>query len=208
VLFDPGLTAVALDRPGLYCYLAPDGLLIYGWDRAADGLDVDVLAAGSAATARALWSILASHGTIVRQVKAVVSPMDPVNLLAPDPGVILSRPETWMLRLVDAPAAIAGRGFPGGAELAVPLAVTDPQLPANSGTWLLEVSGGKAALTRDAGAGAGTPLRLGPRGLAALYAGTPVATLRTGGLAAGGDRDADAALDDAFGCRAFMLDYF
>jgi hypothetical protein len=59
------------------------------------------------------------------------------------------------------------------------------------------------------GTGTGTrPLRLGPRGFAALYAGTPVATLRLAGLAAGGDAAADAALDSAFGATAFMLDYF
>ena len=53
-----------------------------------------------------------------------------------------------------------------------------------------------------------TPLALGPRGLAALYAGTPVATLRRAGLADGGSPDADAALDAAFAATPFMLDGF
>jgi hypothetical protein len=52
------------------------------------------------------------------------------------------------------------------------------------------------------------PLRLGARGFAALYAGTPVGTLRLAGLAVGGDPAADAALDGAFAGTAFMLDYF
>jgi hypothetical protein len=55
---------------------------------------------------------------------------------------------------------------------------------------------------------AGHPLRLGARGLAALYAGTPVATLRTAGLAAGGTTESDAALDSAFAATAYMLDTF
>ena len=52
------------------------------------------------------------------------------------------------------------------------------------------------------------PLALGARGLAALYAGTPVATLRRAGLADGGSPDADAALDGAFAATPFMLDGF
>ena len=55
------------------------------------------------------------------------------------------------------------------------------------------------------------PLALGARGLAALYAGTPVTTLRRAGtlmLADGGSQDADAALDGAFAATPFMLDGF
>jgi hypothetical protein len=55
------------------------------------------------------------------------------------------------------------------------------------------------------------PLALGARGLAALYAETPVATLRRAGtliLADGGSQDADAALDGAFAATPFMLDGF
>jgi hypothetical protein len=35
-----------------------------------------------------------------------------------------------------------------------------------------------------------------------------MATLRVAGLAAGGDREADAALDSVFGAQSFLLDYF
>jgi hypothetical protein len=49
---------------------------------------------------------------------------------------------------------------------------------------------------------------LSARGLAALYAGTPVATLRRAGLADGGSPDADDALDGAFAATPFMLDGF
>ncbi len=98
-----------------------------------------------------------------------------------------------MLRLLDAPAAIAGRGFPAGAQRRTSRsAVTDAQLPANSGDWRLEVSGGRGRPDQGrhrAGprAGSAPALRLGARGLAALYAGTPLAALRRAGLAAGGD---------------------
>jgi len=50
------------------------------------------------------------------------------------------------------------------------------------------------------------PLALGPRGLAALYAGTPVAALRQAGLASGGSPEDDAALAAAFAAAPYMLD--
>ena len=56
--------------------------------------------------------------------------------------------------------------------------------------------------------GGQAPLALSARGLAALYAGTPVATLRRAGLADGGSPAADAALDGAFAATPFMLDGF
>lgn len=52
------------------------------------------------------------------------------------------------------------------------------------------------------------PVSLGARGFAALYAGTPVQTLRTAGLADGGDPVTDDALDCAFAGTPFLLDYF
>jgi hypothetical protein len=126
--------------------------------------------------------------------------------------------ESWMLRLLDAPAAIAARGFPA-TDLTVPLQITDDLRPANSGRWDLTVRAGEGRLSRyrtvapspspDGPSHAGcAPLALGARGLAALYAGTPVATLRRAGLADGGGQDADSALDGAFAATPFMLDGF
>jgi predicted acetyltransferase len=212
--FDVPLVSHALGEDGTYHYLAPDGALSYRWNLAADELFVSGAAAGSAAAARALWAIVASHGTIASRVRAVVSPADPVNWLTAEPDVSLTRAEQWMLRLLDAPAALAGRGFPAAVSLSVPLTVTDRQLPANSGDWRLEVSGGGAALTparpgaRPAEPGPAGSLRLGARGLAALYAGTPLGTLRQAGLAAGGTPGADAALDAAFAAVPYLTESF
>jgi hypothetical protein len=111
--------------------------------------------------------------------------------------------------VVDAPAAIAGRGFPAAATLAVGLQIDDAQLPSNAGPWTLEVGGGKGALTRSRPpVSAARPVRLGARGFAALYGGVPMDTLRRAGLVAGGDPSADEALDAAFAGKAFLLDSF
>ncbi len=98
-----------------------------------------------------------------------------------------------MLRLIDAPAAIAARGYPPAVSLSVPLDIADRDLPANAGRWTLQVTGGTGRLQRSdsrqpaadgfldgngVAGSASSVLRLGPRGLAAMFAGVPLATLR------------------------------
>jgi predicted N-acetyltransferase YhbS len=204
-------------------YLADDGFLGYGWSDDTDEIEVEELVAGSAPTARAFWQILASHGSVAEWVRACLGPDDPVSWLLKEPSASLRRRDSWMLRLVDAPAAIAARGYPPAVSLSVPLDIADPALQANAGRWTLQVTGGTGRLQRsDSGqpaadgflegngvaGSASSVLRLGPRGLAAMFAGVPLATLRLAGLAGGGDPSADAVLESAFTGRAFMIDYF
>lgn len=192
-----------------YCYLAPDGFLSYRWRNGNDEIAVDRLVAASAATTRALWAIVASHASIAETVLACVGPADPVSWLTREPDVQTAGRYQWMLRVVDAPGAVAERGFPAAAELTAAVELADPLCPGNEGRWTLEVSGGKAALTPGGAAPVGgAPLIVGPRGFAALYAGTPLATLRRAGLATGGTAAGDAALDTAFAASPFLHDYF
>jgi predicted acetyltransferase len=203
-----------LDDPEHFAYLADDGFLSYRWGRSADpifGVDeitVNQLVAGSAATARAFWRILASHATIADRVRAWLGPGDPVQWLTRDWDARTDQFTAWMLRIVDAPAAIAARGFPASATLSVPLVLADAALPANAGQWRLDISGGAGRLARSADQPAGDALRLGAGGLAALFAGASLPALRLAGLAAGGNSAEDDALSGAFGCTAFMLDNF
>ena len=185
-----------------FCYLAADGFLHYKWHGGNEELYVDKLVAGSEQTTRALLSVLASHSSIASSVQAHVSPADQLWWLLREQDGDIAERYAWMLRILDAPAAIAARGFPP-VDAEVPLRLTD-------GLWQLSVSsGGKAHLARTASAHPhGTVLELGARGLAALYAGAPVATLRRAGLAAGGTPEADALLDAAFTASSFMLDDF
>ena len=118
-----------------------------------------------------------------------------------------------MLRVLDPAAAIAGRGFPAAARASVPLRLADPQLPAGAGPHTLSVRDGEGALIPGltdppAGSPAGDAGRLGPRGFAALYAGVPMATLRAGRARGRRRPGTDAALDAAFGCQPYLLDYF
>jgi predicted acetyltransferase len=198
-----------LTDENLFCYLAADGFLAYGWHQGDHVLSVRLALAGSAETTQALWSTVGSHAPFARQVRAVVSPDDPAFWLTREPDLDLASRWSWMLRVIDAPAAIAGRGFPAAARLAAGLQIDDPQLPANAGHWTLEVDGGQGTLThRRLPASPAGSVRVGARGFAALYGGTPMATLRMAGLAAGGGAADDEALDTAFAGRAFMLQAF
>ena len=92
--------------------------------------------ASSAATTRALRAVA---GT----VRAQVGPSDPLCWMLREQDADIAEREGWMLRLLDAPAAIAARGFPA-TDLTVPLQITDDLRPANSGRWDLTVRAGLA----------------------------------------------------------------
>jgi predicted N-acetyltransferase YhbS len=214
---EPWMLRDWLDDEDHFTYLADDGFLSYRWSGDMEEIEVEELIAGSGATARAFWEILGSYTTMASRVRACLAPDDPVTWLTREAAATTSKLDSWMLRVVDAPAAIAARGYPAAASVSVHLDLTDAVRPANSGRWALEVSGGAGRLTRlanaadaaDAGAaGAAGALSLGPRGFAGLYAGVPVTTLRLAGLIAGGDTAADDALGMAFRGPAFMLDNF
>ncbi len=211
---EPWMVRDWLDDEDHFAYLADDGFLSYRWSADREEIEVGELIAASAATARAFWQIVASHGTMASQIRACLAPDDPVTWLTRDPAADLRQADAWMLRIVDAPAAIAARGYPAAATVSVRLDLADAARPANSGRWALEVSGGAGSLTR-LGDVPGAPgrdpkvLSLGARGVAALYAGVPLPTLRLAGLvASGGDATADDALSSAFRAQAFSIDYF
>jgi predicted acetyltransferase len=111
-----------------------------------------------------------------------------------------------MLRLVDAPAAIAARGWPNGVTGQVDLELVDDLCPWNAGPHRLVISDGEADLA-PGGTGA---VRVTPQALAVLYAGaTSPAVLRRAGLLEGGDARADALLTTATaGPPPGLLDYF
>jgi predicted acetyltransferase len=188
----------------VYSYLADDGFLAYGWRDGNARLTVHRCAAGSADTARALWAVVGSGSSVAETVRACVAPHDPLFWLLRDRSTEDVHRVSWMLRVLDAPAAIAARGFPAGVSADVPIVIEDGPSQRHAGAWRLTVGGGAGRLERAAEDP--EALRLPARALAALYAGVPLATLRRGGIATGGGTD--ALLDAAFAATPFMLDYF
>ncbi|MFZ2043911.1 MAG: sterol carrier protein domain-containing protein, partial [Trebonia sp.] len=226
VTWDLPLAERWLSRADLYTYRTTDGFAAYRWDGGGDdAVFVEHLHAASRESLRALWSVVASHSSTASTVSLYTAPDDPFWWLTKERDATITKRSLWMLRVVDAPGAVAARGFPPGVSLSVPLVISDHTRPANSGRWQLSVSDGKGILIQNGpvsspataasapdgghpGADSSPALTVGARGLAALYAGTPVSTLRLAGLAAGGVPDADAALDAAFAATPFMVDEF
>jgi len=211
VTWDVPLAERWVSRQDMYTYRTDDGFTAYRWEGSGDGaVFVERLHAASPGSLRALWSVVASHSSTAGIVSLNIAPNDPFWWLTRERDATIAKRSMWMLRVVDAPAAIAARGFPPAVSLSVPLVITDTARPANSGRWQLSVGDGKGILIQNGpvSSPATQALTLGARGLAALYAGTPLSTLRLAGLAAGGAPDADAALDAAFAATSFMVDEF
>jgi predicted acetyltransferase len=205
-----------LSRPDLYAYFAgggaaeeADGFAAYRWANGDSAeLFVERVHAATPGALRALWSVIASNASVTRTVRGWTAPDDPFWWLTRERDATISYRSMWMLRVIDGPAAVAARGFPPAVTASVPLVTEDRVRRANAGRWQLTVADGTGSLTPNEGGSSPGPLTLGPRGLAALYAGTPVTALRMSGLAAGGTPEGDAALDAAFAATAFMVDDF
>ncbi|MFC0040103.1 GNAT family N-acetyltransferase [Actinomadura rayongensis] len=190
-----------LSEPNHDAYLAEDGFLTFHWQDEGE-IRVNKAVAVSERTTRALWAIVGSGSTTADRVTALLAAHDPVLWAIPQRFSDRVRRVRWMLRVVDAPAAVAGRGFPPGVAASVPLRLDDPDVPGNTGDWRLTVADGSGVL-EPAPATSGA-LRLGPGAFAALYSGVPSATLRRAGRL---DRD-EPVLDAVFAADAHALDFF
>jgi len=187
-----------------FCYLAADGFLAYAWD--GKDLLVERLTAAGPETTRALWAVVGSGASVVRRISTYLPAHDPIHWIFDGLADLDVQEDRWMLRLLDARAAVAGRGFPAGLTADVPLTLVDPWLDGCAGSFRLRVRDGSGDLT--SAVGSSDAVILGPNGLAALYAGTPMPTLRGSGLAAGGSAEGDALLDAAFASRCYLIDSF
>lgn len=176
-----------------------------GYD-ASGKVTVDDLIGRTPEATRTLLAMLGGWASVAPSTAIRLGPADPVwSLLARGDA----KPDTtdqWMLRVVDAPAAIAARGWPRHLTGEVDLELADDVCPWQQGRHRLVLSGGKAGLEPG---GAGT-VRLTPRGLAAWYAGAATPEqLRRSGFLTGGDADTDELLRTATAGPAPTLhDYF
>lgn len=194
-----------LTHSGLFAYLAEDGFLAYRWGADNASLVIDKVVAGSEGTARALWAIVGSGASTAEKVTANIAPHDPVLWMLGEREHDMIDRTQWMLRVLDAPKAVELRGYRPGVGAEVPLHITDELIPANTGAWMLTVKDGEGRL--EPASEDPTAVRVGPRGLAALYAGIPASTLRRAGLMHSGDVRAEA-LDAVFAGQPFALDYY
>lgn len=151
----------------------------YRYEKAADfyDLEVEVLAGLDNEAIGDALGLLAGHGTTAGHVVTAV----PSSVLGPHVPQ-LQRTSTasdwpWMLRLVDAPGAIAARGWPASVSGSLELDITDDRCTGNAGPHVLEVGGGQATLLR----GGHGRIRVTVQDLAMLYSGCDVPGLRAAG---------------------------
>lgn len=175
-----------------------------GYDSSGKLTVYDLIGTGPEATAT-LLAMLGSWASVAPTVVLRLSDPDPVDFFV---SAMLGQRDyhnTWMLRVVDAPGAIAARGWPAALTGTISLTIDDPECPWNTGSYRLELDGGQAKLSPSEPGGA----RFTPRGLAVWYAGAadPVVLRRTGLLT--GDTSGDELLRLATaGPRPSLLDYF
>jgi predicted acetyltransferase len=118
-------------------------------------------------------------------------------LLAPEQELQVLAQTRWMTRVVDAAGAVAMRGYAESVEVEVPIALDDPVLPENGGSYVLRVSKGQGELARVAQGADAPQLAIG--GFASLYTGfASSARLVRAGLLTGGTASQRAALDAVF----------
>ena len=106
-----------------------------------------------------------------------------------------------MLRVLDAPTAVAARGYPQTVRTSARFTLVDPLVPEHEGSWQLTVADGRGLLDRGQPGGP----RLQARGLALLWGGAA----STAGLQRAGLLDGPAPGLDVFaGAGPRAPDYF
>jgi len=168
--------------------------------RADSQLKVWELVARTGGAAAALTRSIGSWDSVAPTV-SWRGPTDELARLLPSALPAATVVQPWMLRVVDAPAAVAARGYAADGEASFEL--IDADVPANAGAWHLTVRDGVGALGRTAQTG--LP-RLHVQGLSLLYAGgCDVSGLLRAGLL---DQSL-AGLGPAFaGAKPEIFDYF
>jgi predicted acetyltransferase len=142
---------------------------------------------------RALWRVVGSSSSQAPWVEVVGPAEDDLLLLLANADPVAVRNEIrWMLRLVDAPGAMAARGWPATARGSVELEIVDEHAPWNAGRWVLDVADGAAALTPGGSGSVQAPIG----GLSAWWAGyAPATRLSRLGLLHSNDRSALERMD-------------
>jgi predicted acetyltransferase len=156
---------------------------------------------------RALIQMFAAYD-LVESVQFPSLPLDdPLFWHVQEPRHLLTQTgDGSLLRIVDAPAALEGRGYATAGR--VTFSLDDALCPWNSGNWELEAEEGAGRVRRST---AEPELRLTPRALAMLACGSQTATaLARMGVIAGSDARAMRAADALFqtACAPYCMDRF
>lgn len=153
-----------------------------------------------------LWRLVGSSSTQAPSVSWVAPHENDLLQMLPDQDFETTGDIRWMVRVVDAPRAIAARGFPPAVRTTVDLELTDKHCDWNAGRWRLTVEEGIGTLERG-GDGA---VALSAPGFSSLFAGYATGeALRRTGLLTAADARAVSDLTAAFaGPTPWCADFF
>jgi predicted acetyltransferase len=169
-------------------------------------LTVDELVAPEPAALATLARFLGGHAMQARTVTFVGGALDELLLHLPEQDVREVSNNRWMVRVLDAPAAVAARGFPPALRAEVHLDLRDPVARWHEGRHVLRVEGGRGELLP----GGSGDAQLSANGLGALFSGWASAeSLHRAGLLHHAAPEARRALSAMFaGPRPTIADDF
>ncbi len=186
----------------------PSGYLVYTHQEVPDKpyrIDIRDLVWLDESAGRRILAFLHQHGVLGESVRYDGAPVDPLLALSRVENQKIRYNHYWMLRMLDARAALTGRGYPAGVAGELHFELEDPLLEQNRGRFVLRVRDGQGEVA-DGGTG---QIRLGPRGLAPLYTGhLPPEDLRRMGLLEADDASCGQAAAIFSGPRPWMCDRF
>lgn len=144
----------------------------------------------------ALWRLVGSSHPVCRTTTFLTRPHEPLyDALRTTAPEVTTRTTHWMLRLIDARAAMAARGWPAHVDVEVHLNILDHVVPANAGPHVLRVVDGEGTLVP----GGSGDASLGIGALAQLHSGhATAAQLAWARRINSPSREDVAALDAAF----------
>lgn len=163
-----------ISQEALYAYQFgsvdhPQGYIIFKQTRTEAGsiLQIRDWVVLTTAAGRSLWSFLAGHRSMIKQIHWCGSAIDALTLMLPEQTFQSQFVERWMLRIIDVQRALEARGYPLNIEADLHLDIQDNLLPENTGKFILSVFQGQGQITQ----GGRGELRLNIRGLGPLYTG-------------------------------------
>jgi predicted acetyltransferase len=145
----------------------PQGYVIFTHQAASGGYDLRILDGVwlTPSAGQRLWTFFADHRSLVGTIRWYGAPVEVGQLFLPEQTYQVVTTERWLLRIIDVPKALSLRGYPPMLETELHFQIEDPQLPRNSGNFVLQVAQGQGQV-RSGGQG---DLKLHIRGLSPLY---------------------------------------
>jgi predicted acetyltransferase len=145
----------------------PEGYVVFRQGERFAPITIVDYAALTGAAARRILTLLGDHRSMISAISWHGAPHDPLAFALPEQRAEVKNTLDWMVRILDAPAALTARGYDALIATEVHLRLHDDLLSNNEGNFVLSVSGG-AARVNSGGSGS---IELHIRGLAALYSG-------------------------------------